>query len=352
MADSAGKRAAVELPWRTIFKVIAAVALVWLWLQLVEVVLVVIVAALLAVTLNPVVCWFERRGWSRAVGTALVAFLIVAIIAGFLWFTWAALSEQVRYLIDHFNEVEGELLGKVPPWARDLIGGQNTAEMQARIAAYTLRVGQSAFYALGVTVLGFILTLYFLIEARPTLDWLIAFTPTSKRARIDRTLVEGERVIFAYVAGNVLTSVIATVATLIALSALKVPAALLLALLAGISDFVPVVGFVLTAIPTILMGLTVSGTTALLVAAFYVTYNAVETYVISPWAYGDRMKMSNLAVLLAFIVGGQVAGVIGALIVLPIAALYPAIEEIWLRDKLGAETIEEHKAIEEAEGSR
>ena len=324
-------------------------ALVWLWLQLVEVVLVVIVAALLAVTLNPVVGWFEGRGVSRGKGTALVAMVIVATVGGFLWFTWASLSEQLRYLLDHVNEVEATVLAKVPPWAQEVIGGQNTAEMQSRIAGYALKVGQSAAYAVGVTFLGFILTLYLLIEGRATLDWIIAFTPTAKRARIQRTLVESERVIFAYVAGNVITSIIATVATLIALSILKVPAALLLAILAGLSDFVPVVGFFLTAIPTILMGLTVSGTTGLLVAAFYVAYNTVENYVISPWAYGDRMRMSNLAVLLAFIVGGQVAGVIGALIVLPIAALYPSIEEIWLRDQVGNATVEEHKAIEQAE---
>lgn len=340
----------MEIPWRTILKVLAAIALVWLWLQLVQLVLVVIVAALLAVTLNPVVCWFERRGLSRAAGTVLVGFILVGSIGGFLWFTWASLSEQVRYVMTHFTEFEAQVLAKVPPWARDLIGSQNTGEMQARIAAYALQLGQSAAYAVGVTVLGFILTLYMLIEGRPTLDWLIAFAPRSQRPRIDRTLVESERVIFGYVAGNVITSIIATVVTLVALWALKVPAALLLAIMAGISDFVPVVGFVLTAIPTILMGLTVSGTTALLVAAFYVAYNAVENYVLSPWAYGDRMKMSNLAVLLAFIVGGQVAGVIGALIVLPIAALYPSIEEIWLRDKLGDETVQEHKAIEQTAG--
>jgi predicted PurR-regulated permease PerM len=342
-------RVVVEVPWRTLFKIVAAVALVWLWLQLVEVVLVVIVAALLAVTLNPVVGWLEGRGVSRGKGTALVAFLIVATVAGFLWFTWASLSEQVNYLLDHVNEVEGNVLAKVPPWAREMIGGQNTAETQSRIAAYALKVGQSAAYAVGVTFLGFILTLYLLIEGRSTLAWLIAFTPATKRARIERTLAESERVIFAYVAGNVLTSIIATVVSLIALSALKVPAALLLAILAGLSDFVPVVGFVLTAIPTILMGLTVSGTTGLLVAVFYLTYNTVENYLISPWAYGDRMRMSNLAVLLAFIVGGQVAGVIGALIVLPIAALYPSIEEIWLRDRLGKVTLDEHKALEQAQ---
>jgi len=55
------RRVAVVVPWRTILKIVAAAVMIWLWFKLVEVVLVVLVALLLAVTLNPVVTWFERR---------------------------------------------------------------------------------------------------------------------------------------------------------------------------------------------------------------------------------------------------------------------------------------------------
>jgi len=72
----------------------------------------------------------------------------------------------------------------------------------------------------------------------------------------------------------------------------------------------------------------------------------VENYVIAPWAYGDRLKLSNLAVILAFAIGAALAGVIGALIALPVAAVYPAIEQIWLRDALADDTVAEHRAIE------
>jgi predicted PurR-regulated permease PerM len=126
---------------------------------------------------------------------------------------------------------------------------------------------------------------------------------------------------------------------------LGVPAALLLAVIAGVSDFLPVIGFILGAFPTILLALTVSGTTALLAAGFYVAYNTVENYILSPWAYGGRLKLSNVAVILAFVIGGEVAGVIGALIALPVAAAYPAIEKIWLRERLPDETIREHQQL-------
>jgi predicted PurR-regulated permease PerM len=110
-----------------------------------------------------------------------------------------------------------------------------------------------------------------------------------------------------------------------------------------------VIGFPLSAVPALLLAFSVSPKTALLVFLFYVAYHTVENYFLSPWAYGDRMKLSNVAVILSFVVGAELAGVIGALIALPIAALYPPIERIWLREQLGNEVVEEHRAIEQAE---
>jgi predicted PurR-regulated permease PerM len=110
-----------------------------------------------------------------------------------------------------------------------------------------------------------------------------------------------------------------------------------------------VIGFVVSAIPAVLLALTVSPSTALIVVAFYVSYNALESYVIAPRVYGERMRLSDVAVILAFAAGAELAGVIGALIALPIAALYPTIEEIWLRDRLPRGTVREHRALEARE---
>ena len=337
----------IEIPWGTIVKVMAAAALIWLWLTLVSTILVLIVAVLLAITLNPVVAWFEGLGLPRWGASVVVGLILLATVGGFLWLTWASLSDQARYAAKYLNEVEGDVIGRLPAWLRNAAGIQNGAEMTSWIAPAAVRLGQSAASAVVVTLLGFILTLYLLIEGHTTRDWLVAFVPRARRGKVEQTFVECERVIFAYVAGNVMLSIIAFTCTLVALWLLKVPAALLLAVVAGLSDFLPVVGFLVGAIPTILIALTVSIPTALMVAVFYIAYNTVETYILGPWAYGDRLKLSNVAVILAFVIGAEVAGVIGALIALPVAAIYPAIERIWLRDKLPTETVREHKAIEQ-----
>jgi len=347
MPDHSHTHVSLEIPWRTIFKLMAAAALIWLWLTLEALVLVLIVAVLLAVTLNPLVEWFEGRGLPRWAASVAVGVMVLAAVGGFLWLTWASLSDQARYAAQYLNNIEGDVIGKLPAWVRDAVGIQNQGEMRSWIAPVAIRVGQSASSALVVTLLGFVLTLYLLIEGHTTRDWLVAFVPRSRRSKVEQTFVECERVIFAYVAGNVILSFIAFTCTLIALWLLKVPAALLLAVVAGVSDFLPVVGFLVGAVPTILIALTVSVPTAIMVAAFYIAYNTVETYVLGPWAYGDRLKLSNVAVILAFVIGAEIAGVIGALIALPVAAIYPAIERIWLREQLAEDTIREHKAIEQ-----
>jgi predicted PurR-regulated permease PerM len=95
---------------------------------------------------------------------------------------------------------------------------------------------------------------------------------------------------------------------------------------------------------------TVSPTTAIVVAALYIVYNLIETYVLTPWAYGGRLPVADIAVILAFAIGAELAGVIGALIALPIAALYPAVERIWLRGELPDETLREHHTLEKRAG--
>jgi len=339
------RRLTIELPWRTLLKVIVAVALAWLAVQLVSIILLVVIAVLLAITLDPIVRWAEERGLRRTAATTIVTTTLLLIIIGFLWLTWTELANQADYVASHFDEFEQRIWFRLPGWIRDSLGSAGS-DFRGVVGPYVLRFAQSTTYAIGVAALGFFLTIYLLIEGRATYEWLLAFVSKEKRPKVEQTVEECQRVVFAYVAGNLITSIIATAFTLVLLLVLKVPAALLLALLAGLSDFVPVIGFILSLIPAAVLALTVSPTTLLLVVAGYIAYNVVETYLLSPWAYGDRMKLSNVVIILAFAVGAQLAGVIGALIALPIAAIYPSIERIWLREQVGSETVREHRAIE------
>src|ERR1700712_4419249 len=119
MAEPLRRRVAVDIRWPTIFRLLAAAALVWMWLTLVELVAVLVVPALLAVPLNPIVDWLARRGWARGTSAALIVVTLLVLIGGFGWLTWASVNAQASYAVSHFSQLEQDLLDRLPAWVRD-----------------------------------------------------------------------------------------------------------------------------------------------------------------------------------------------------------------------------------------
>ncbi|HEY7190286.1 MAG TPA: AI-2E family transporter [Vicinamibacterales bacterium] len=332
----------IDVRPRTVFKVAASLALLWCLWHLAGIILLLVVAVILAVALDGPVSWIERRNISRPAASVLVSGAIAITVIVFLWLTWSSLTSQWQYLTTQLAAVADDVGRRVPQWIFPTLQNKDWA---SALEPYALGVGQSIVTALMLIALGFFVTIYLLIDGKRTLAWIVAFFPGDHREKVARTVAESRDVIVAYARGNVLTSIFAASWVLIWMIILHVPAALLLAVIAGIADFVPVLGFVASAIPAIALAFTVSPRTALSTLLLWVIYHAIENYFVAPWAYGKRLKLSDLAVILAFVVGADLAGVIGALIALPIAALYPTIERIWLREQLPRETVREHRAL-------
>ena len=85
------------------------------------------------------------------------------------------------------------------------------------------------------------------------------------------------------------------------------------------------------------------------VVPFYLLYNLVENYYIQPTVYGKELRLSDLAVIAAFLVGAELGGVLGAVIALPIAAMYPAAERIWFDRPGDTDTADEHRRVQAQE---
>jgi predicted PurR-regulated permease PerM len=340
-------RRIIDIAPAALIKVIAAVILIWVWLQLWQLLMIILVACVLAITLYPAVEWLERYRIRRSIGATGIVLALALVIVGFFWITGASLSGQARMLGGRVTELERTVVERAPPWMAEAMrrNGGGVPDLSA-MAGYAVNMGRLALAAIIVAALALILTIYLLVEGNQTYAWLVAYAPPAHRARVDITAREARRAILAYALGNVATSVFATIFVLVVLSLLRVPAALLLALLAGIFDFVPVLGFICSALPAVLLALTVSPAVAIAVALLYIGYHALENYWIGPKVYGGRLRLSNLAVILAFAVGAEIGGIVGALLALPIAAMYPVVENVWLKEYLGRDAVETHRRIE------
>ncbi len=192
-----------------------------------------------------------------------------------------------------------------------------------------------------------IIAFYFVLDGQRVYRWLVAFLPEQHRRKMDSAADEITMVVGHYIAGNLLTSVLCAVYAFVVLQALHIPGAPLLAILAGVFDLLPIIGFFLFTIPATLVALTVSPNAAVLVALLYGAYHLAENYVIVPKVYGNRLRLATLTVLIWCLAAGLLAGVIGVIIVLPLIASYPIVERIWLRPYLERDTVKQHQEIDD-----
>lgn len=335
----------IHIPWSTLLKIIAAFAAVWLWHELVWVIMLVLIAIIIAVGLWPLIQRLEQQRWPRPLAAWTVVLVILGALGLFLFLTWSSLASQAHNLSERLLDLEKMTTTKLPAPLLDLLRRSGNNADASMLGPVVMSIGRGILSALTAFVLAWILVAYLVMEAEATYRWVRGFVPEQHRARFDRTAREARDVAIGFVIGNTVTSVCAGIYFFVWLSVLGVPAALLLAVLAFICDFIPVVGFFLSCVPAVAMAALKSGTVAMAVVPIYIAYHFIENYAIAPRVYGGRLRLSNVAVLLAFAIGAELGGVIGAVLALPLAAIYPTVERLWLRNAFGSDVIEEHEAV-------
>jgi predicted PurR-regulated permease PerM len=95
MSEPFRRRVLLELPWPTLLKILLAAAAVWCLIQLIDIILLLMVAVILTVTLDPIACWLERRGMSRTASVTVISVAILTLVGGFVWLTWPHWSNRL-----------------------------------------------------------------------------------------------------------------------------------------------------------------------------------------------------------------------------------------------------------------
>jgi len=323
----------LELPTGTIVKIVLTLAILWLLARLWTLLLVLVVAALLATALDPVVSGLQRRGWPRPLAVAVIVVALLASVAalGFIVVPPAIREgEALARDLPDYVERGRRFLDNNPALLNRLrtAASQGSADPGA-VAGSVLRFGSGLVGTVVNIFVGLVLTIYLLVDGQRVVRWLLRYLPPRQQTKVRRALPEIGRVVSGYVVGQAITSALFGLFALAVLSLLGVPQALLLALLAALMDAIPIAGILVATVPAVLLALTVSWPTAAIVLVAYVAYQQVENYLIVPRVYRGTLQISSLAVLIAVLVGGELLGILGVLLALPVAATLPVVEQIW-----------------------
>lgn len=339
----------LRIPFATLLKVALFVLACAIVIRLRMLLLLVIVAGLLAIVLDRLRARLERH-MKRGFAIALIGLLLFSILAVMLFLVIPQTVAESADLVKKLPEIAKRAQQVWPAGGAyiESLASEFAKPPQPGEVKQWLPKGKVAVGAIAAIVFAVVLILYLLVGGKSMVAWLVTYAPHEQREKIVQTIDDVTPLLFGYVKGQLITSTLSFIAAISVLLPLGVPAAFPLAVLAFFGDFVPVAGFLIALAPAVLLAATVSPSAALIVAAVYVGYQALENYVIAPRVYGRRLDLSGLSVVLAIAVGGALMGPIGAILMLPFVAAWPAVEKIWFADRLPPDTIEKHDAIGES----
>ena len=320
----------------TIGLVLATVVALLIVQRLARVIGLLIVAGFFAVVLTPAVDFLVRQRIRRSLATVVV-FLAGTTLLALMTFTFVRpIAREVDDFIDDFPtfvEDAREGRGAIGRLVQRFEIDEYIEENQDRLSEQLRGAGAPALTVIrnvanGVFALLTILVLAFLMileGPKITAGILNLIDNERRRERIRRVAADCSKAVTGYMAGNLVISVIAGLATFVVLSVLQVPFAGVLGLWVAFADLIPLVGATLGAIPTVAVSFLNSPTDGIAALVFYVIYQQFENHLLQPTIMSRTVDLNPLGVLVSVLVGVELFGILGALLAIPAAGVLQVI---------------------------
>ena len=334
----------IDLTLKSLLTILALLAGVWLVVHALPVLLVLVAALMLVGALHPYVEALERRKVWRGFAVFLVFALGTALTTALLVFTVPTVLAQVKSVADNepkIREAVAHYLEQshfTTSLAADIRRSRYT-ELLKSSQPVLLTLSARAFEIGAGSVATVFLAFYMMLDRDRLRGALFAVVPRSHHIRLSRILLNLETIVGGYIRGQVLTCVLMGGFIFILLLACGVPNALAIAVFGGVMDLLPYIGIFLTMGPAVLaawgQGPVIAGTVFLMMLA----YEELESRVLVPVVYGRALRLPSSVVLFSLILGTALAGLVGALLALPLAAaMLMLVEE--LRVELPGEAVQ------------
>lgn len=296
------------------------------------------VALFLALGLDPLVSWLQKKKFPRPLAIITVLAGVVAIFAGLMITVVPIIIDQLTQFSRQIPIIFTQLTST--NWVEDLttqLGGFIDVQLVidsvskylkdpgniTTIAGGALAVGAGIANGFFGAVIVFILTLYFTSNLGGMKRLVYSLVPASKREKFADLGEQITDAVGRYVIGQVSLAACNGILSFIFLSIIQAPYAAVLAFLAGLLSLIPLVGTLSGSIIIVLICLIPglgSPLTALVAAIYYIVYMQVEAYLLSPNIMKRAVSVPGAVVVIAALAGGSLLGVLGALVAIPIAA--------------------------------
>jgi predicted PurR-regulated permease PerM len=299
-----------------------------------------VIALFLAAVLNPAVNWLQRRHRlikrPLAIGLTYLGVLValILVVGIFVPVLTDQINGFIKFVTTAANAPEGPT-EYIKSLAKDNgLGGlfQRFSDQLDELRKQLGEVLQNLLSASGqiaISLAGLLaalatvltLTFFLLLGSERYVNAGVGLFPERHQPLVRRLLSRSAGAISGYITGNLAISVICGITTFIVLLLLGMPYAAPLALLVAVLDLIPLVGATLGGALLVVVGLFVEPWKAVVLLVYIVVYQQVEGSVLQPLVYSKAVQLNGLVILIALLVGGQLLGIPGALLAIPVAEI-------------------------------
>jgi predicted PurR-regulated permease PerM len=301
-----------------------------------------VIAAFFAVALHPAVSWLERKAlWCKRWLATLIVYVVAFLFVGGLIAVFVVpLVKEGTQLADQMPQLVNDIRagrGPIGSLAERFHVLNYIQSHSTQIRGYITQLGAPTLAALRGAATGvagvltiFVLSYLMVLEAPKVIDGFLALFSPRRAERVRRVSHDCAKTVTGYITGNLLISVICGLLSYLVLLLCGVPFAGLIALFVGLADLIPLVGATLGAVAGVIAAFTHSVTAGIIVVVFFVVYQQLENHLLQPLIFARTVQLNPLAVLLAILIGVELAGILGALLAIPVAGIIQIIaRDIW-----------------------
>ncbi|WP_133693846.1 AI-2E family transporter [Mycobacterium sp. BK086] len=337
--------------WRLLVVGAAILALMWVVVRLEVILVPVALATMLAALLLPAVDWLDRRGAPRGGAVALVILGGFAIFGGIMTFVVSqfvsglpGLVEQVTHSIDNLRKwlIEGPA-----HLSREQIDSAGTTAIKAlrdnqeKLTTGALSTAATLTEIITGALLVFFTLIFLLHGGRNIYDFVTRIVPSHTRERVRDAGRAGFGSLIGYVRATFLVALVDAVGIGTGLAIMGIPLALPLASLVFLGAFIPLVGAVVTGFLAVVVALLAKGVVyALITLGLIIAVQQLEAHILQPLVMGRAVSIHPLAIVLAISTGGVLAGIVGALLSVPLVAFLNSAIRVLVADDPAEEAAE------------
>lgn len=311
----------IEISHRTIIFVLLALGGVWVFIQISPIVVTLFIALLLTTALNPLVDKLTQFKLPRGIAILVIYIVLIALLSAGLTSIVAPLVDETTKFVNRLPDLFDQLGGWLESVGIQGVSGNLVANQVSQLGQIPGNIVKFVIFLfsnlIGVVTL-LVLTFYMLLERKNLNRYLLVLFGGDGEAKAKTFVDKLEASLGGWVRGELILMLIIGTITYIGLKLLDIPYALPLSIIAGVLEILPNIGPIVSAIPAILVALTVSPVMALGVAALYFVIQQLENSLIAPKVMQKAAGVNPLVTIISLAIGFQIAGAVGAILAVPV----------------------------------